>query len=242
MSETSNAPSATHPVHPDIEKCFGTAIRKWRENLHLSQEQLARRAGMHRTYICDVERGARNISLKNIQKLADALAVPLLTLFADLTPKTSAVFARSDEMVDILIIEDNTHDTELTVENFKNWNINNRFFIVRDGQSALNFLFNIGEFSHRLPTDQPQVILLDVNLPKMDGLEVLRRIKADPRTHSIPIVVLTNSQNERDMMECKRLGVEDYILKPITFHSFSEVNLRLNLQWALFKPMVSATI
>jgi two-component system, response regulator len=221
----------------DIEKSFGTAVRKWRESLQLSQEQLATRAGLHRTYVCDVERGARNVSLKNVQKLANALAIPLLTLFADVSPKETAPVSRPDEMVDILIVEGIENDATLAVENLKKWNITNRFYVVRDGLAALNFLFCSGEFAHRLPTDQPQIILLDIKLSKIDGLEVLRRIKTDPRTRAIPTVALSGSLNERDMMECKRLGVEDYILKPVTFHSFSEVSLRLDLQWALLKPL-----
>jgi CheY-like chemotaxis protein/DNA-binding XRE family transcriptional regulator len=221
----------------DIEKSFGTAVRKWRENLRLSQEQLAKRAGLHRTYICDVERGARNVSLKNVQKLTDALAIPLVTLFADLSPKPVNLALRADEMVDILLVEDSADDATLVVENFKRWNVCNRFYVVRDGLSALNFLFGAGEFAHRIPTDQPQIILMDLNMPKMDGLELLRRIRADSRTRSIPVVILTGSKNERDMAECKRLGVEDYILKPVNFQSFSEVSLRLNMQWALLQPL-----
>ncbi|HEX3101826.1 MAG TPA: response regulator, partial [Pyrinomonadaceae bacterium] len=119
----------------------------------------------------------------------------------------------------------------------KSWNISNRTFHVQDGVAALNFLFCTGEFSHRLPCDQPQIVLLDLHLPKVDGLEVLRRMKADPRTSSISVIVLTGSKHDRDIAECKRLGVKDYIAKPVDFQSFSEVSLRLNLQWALFKPL-----
>jgi len=224
----------------DIEKNFGLAVRKWREKLRLSQEELSKRASLHRTYICDVERGARNVSLKNVQKIVDALGIPLMTLFADLSAKPATAPVRPDEMVDILLVEDSGNDATLTVEAMKTWNISNRTFIVHDGVAALNFLFGTGEFSHRLPNDQPQIVLLDLHLPKVDGLEVLRRLKGDPRTKSIPVVVLTGSKNDRDIAECKRLGVEDYIIKPVDFQSFSEVSLRLNLQWALFKPMAPA--
>jgi two-component system, response regulator len=223
----------------DIEKEFGTAIRKWRGKLRISQEDLSKRAGLHRTYVCDVERGARNVSLKNVQKLADALAVPLLTLFADLGPKLPAVPMTADEQVDILLVEDNADDVALTVHAFNNWGICNRIYVVHDGIAALNFLFGTGTFAHRRPNDQPQVILLDINLPKIEGLEVLRQIKADPRTKSIPVIILTSSKDSRDMTDCKRLGVENYILKPVSFQSFSEVSLRLNLQWALLKAVVS---
>jgi len=217
----------------DIEKQFGTAVRKWREKLHLSQEDLAKRADLHRTYVCDVERGARNVSLKNAQKIAEGLGVPLSTLLADLNGKSPALPVRPDELIDILLVEDSGNDVTLTMESIKSWNISNRVFAVQDGVAALDFLFGTGEFSHRLPHDQPQIILLDLHLPKVDGLEVLRRMKADPRTRSIPVVILTDSKNERDITECKRLGAKDYILKPVDFQSFSEVSLRLNLQWAL---------
>jgi two-component system response regulator len=224
----------------DIERQFGTAVRKWREKLHVSQEVLAKRAGLHRTYICDVERGARNVSLKNVQKLADALTVPLLTLFADLSARPPATPMGQDEQVDILIVEDNKDDVALTMKAFQKWGISNRMFVVHDGVAALDFLFATGAFAHRRPTDQPNVILLDVNLPGIDGLEVLRRIKADPRTSAIPVIILSGSKDFRDITECKRLGVENYILKPVDFQSFSEVSLRLNLQWALLKPVVSS--
>jgi len=223
----------------DIEKQFGTAVRKWREKLRISQEDLSKRAGLHRTYVCDVERGARNVSLKNVQKLADALAIPLLTLFADLSEKPDAAPMTADEQVDILLVDDNADDVALTMHAFKNWGISNRIYVVHDGLAALNFLFGTGTFAHRRPNDQPQVILLDMNLPKIDGLEVLRQIKADPRTKSIPVIILTGSKDSRDMTDCRRLGVENYILKPVSFQSFSEVSLRLNLQWALLKAVVS---
>jgi CheY-like chemotaxis protein/DNA-binding XRE family transcriptional regulator len=220
----------------DIEKQFGTAVKKWREKLRLSQEDLAKRADLHRTYVCDVERGARNVSLKNAQKIAEGLGIPLSTLLADLNGKSPAAPVRPDELVDILLVEDSGNDVTLTMESIKSGNISNRVFAVHDGVAALDFLFGTGEFSHRLPHDQPQIILLDLHLPKVDGLEVLRRVKADPRTQSIPVVILTDSKNERDITECKRLGAKDYILKPVDFQSFSEVSLRLNLQWALLTP------
>jgi len=224
----------------DIEKQFGAAVRKWRERLQLSQEDLAKRADLHRTYVCDVERGARNVSLKNAQKVAVALGIPLSTLLTDSANKPPAATIQTDELIDILLVEDSSNDVTLTMESIKSWNISNRTFIVRDGAAALDFLFGTGPFSHRLPHDQPQIVLLDLHLPKVDGCEVLRRAKADPRTRSIPIVILTDSKNERDIAECKRLGATDYILKPVDFQSFSEVSLRLNLQWALLKPLNSA--
>lgn len=228
-----------NPEKSNLEHNFGASVRKWREILKLSQEQLAKRAGLHRTYICDVERGARNISLEKIHRLAKALSIPLVALLADLEPKPASPLLKSDEMIDILIIEDDQTDITLTVENIKNWNISTRLYVVRDGIAALNFLFTTGEFSHRLVTDEPRLILLDLKIPKIDGLEILRRIKADPRTKAIPVVILTASQQEHHVAECRRLGVHDYILKPVTHESFSEISLKLDLQWIFSKPISS---
>lgn len=238
-SNSDNREPISLPVQKaDIEKLFGTAVRKWRERAALSQEQLARRAGLHRTYVCDVERGARNVSLKNIKRLADALAIPPLTLLAELGTQPPAVPRTTDELVDILMVEDNPSDEAQTIMALQSGNITNRFFVVRDGVAALNFLFGTGEFAHRHPSDRPAIILLDLKLPKIDGIEVLRRIKADPRTAAIPVVVLTGSRDARDIAECRHLGVKDYIAKPVTLESFSDITLRLNLQWALLKSVV----
>ncbi len=221
----------------DIEKKFGSAIKKWREKLRLSQGDLARRTGLQRTYICDIERGARNVSLKSVQKLSVGLDIPLATIFAGLNAKNGAKPMTTDEHVDILLVEDDPKDMELTVSAFKNGGVSNRVYAVRDGATALDFLFGTGTFSHRRPGDLPLVILLDLHLPGIDGLDVLRRIKADARTRSIPVIVLTSSKDSRHITECKRMGVENYIHKPVTLESFSEVSLRLNLQWILSKPV-----
>jgi CheY-like chemotaxis protein/DNA-binding XRE family transcriptional regulator len=221
----------------DIEKQFGTAVKKWREKLALSQDDLAKRAHLHRTYICDIERGARNVSLKNVQKLATALAIPLATLFAGLDGKSAAAPMTTDQQVDILIVEDDVNDVTLTMQVFNQWGLRNRIYVVHDGAAAMDFVFGTGAFAHRSPIDQPQVILLDLHLPKIEGLEILRRIKADPRTNSIPVIILTGSKDSRDIAECRRMGVENYIVKPVDFQSFSEVSLQLNLQWILMKPV-----
>ena len=117
----------------------------------------------------------------------------------------------------------------------------NRMYIVRDGASALDFLFCKGHFAHRKRNDRPQMILLDLGLPKIDGLEVLRQIKTDPRTRTIPVVVLTASRRDRDTAASKQLGAEGYIVKPVDFQNLSGVTPQLSLQWALLKraPMVN---
>lgn len=220
----------------DIEKRFGLAVKNWRTRLRLSQDILAQRAGLHRTYISDIERGARNVSLRSVEKIADAMRISVWSLFSEFNDKPSSEPLTTDEMVDILLVEDRAEDAELTLEVLKDGNITNRVFVVRDGAAALNFLFGTGEFSHRRPNDHPQVVLLDLHLPKIDGLEVLRRIKGDPRTQSIPVVVLTSSKEDRNIHESKRLGAETYIVKPVDLQNFSAMTLKLSLQWALFKP------
>jgi CheY-like chemotaxis protein/DNA-binding XRE family transcriptional regulator len=222
----------------DVKKQFGAAVRFHRDQLGISQEELAGRAGLHRTYISDVERGARNVSLESITRLATALEVSLSVLFAHLEevspdglpgPSLSA-----DELVEILVAQDSTHDTELTIKALKDIRITNHIYAVRDGAKALDFLFCRGEFAQRKRTRRPLVLLLDLNLPKIDGLEVLRQIKADPKTRKIP-VILTVSSRDREVAISQRFGAEAYLVKPIDFHNLSGVTPQLSLQWALLK-------
>jgi CheY-like chemotaxis protein/predicted XRE-type DNA-binding protein len=219
-----------------IEKRLGISVKNWRTRLGLPQDALALRAGLQRSYISDVERGSRNVSLKSIEKLADALGISVLTLFSDVSSKAPAEALQADELAEILLVEDDADDVLLVTEALKNANITNRIFVVRDGAAALDFLFCTGEFAYRKTNDQPQVILLDLGLPKIDGLEVLRRIKTDARTRSIPVVVLTSSKEDASIATCKRLGANTYIVKPVDFDNFSAATLQLQLQWALLKP------
>jgi CheY-like chemotaxis protein/DNA-binding XRE family transcriptional regulator len=230
----------------DVKKQFGAAVRLRRDYLGISQEELAGRAGLHRTYISDVERGARNVSLESMSRLAEALEIPLCTLFARLGESPSDLppdlCLSPDELVDILIVEDLDSDAELTIKALKDARITNRMYVVKDGMSALDFLFCRGQYAHRKFSDRPQMILLDLGLPKIDGLEVLRQIKADSRTRTIPVIVLTGSSRDRDVMSSQRLGAEAYIVKPVDFQNFSGVTPQLSLQWALLKraPVVNA--
>jgi CheY-like chemotaxis protein/DNA-binding XRE family transcriptional regulator len=229
----------------DVKKQFGAAVRFHRDQLDISQEELAGRAGLHRTYISDVERGARNVSLESIHRLADALEVPLSILFSRLeqssSENSSGPSALSDELVDILIIEDSAEDVDLTIKALKDVRITNHIHVVRDGAAALDFLFCKGIYRHRKHRNRPQIILLDLGLPKIDGLEVLRQIKADPRTRTIPVIVLTVSNRDRDIAASQRLGAEAYIVKPVDFQNLSGVTPQLSLQWALLKkaPLVN---
>ena len=204
-----------------IEKRLGMSVRNWRSRLKIPQDELARRSGFNRSYISDIERGSRNVSLKGIEKLADALGISVTTLFAEMDSKSVSSPLRTDEMVDILIVEDNETDMLMTMQALKEANLTNRIFVVRDGVAALDFLFCTGEFAYRRINDHPQVILLDLNLPKIHGVEVLRRVKADSRTCSIPVVVLTSTKEDYVIANCKRLGAETFIAKPVDFQNLA---------------------
>jgi len=135
--------------------------------------------------------------------------------------------------VEILLVEDNQNDAELAMHALKKHKLANRIEVVRDGAEALDFVFARGAYGHRDINQTPRVVLLDLKLPKVDGLEVLRQIKADPRTRKIPVVVLTSSREERDVMESYNLGVNSYILKPVDFQQFTEAVRTIGLYWLL---------
>ena len=135
------------------------------------------------------------------------------------------------DAVDILLVEDNPHDLELALRALKKRHLANKVVVARDGAEALDFIFGTGEYAHRQIEDRPKVVLLDLKLPKVDGLEVLRRIKSDERTKVIPVVVLTSSEEERDIVESYRLGVNSYMVKPVDFEQFIDCVSELGLYW-----------
>ncbi len=139
----------------------------------------------------------------------------------------------TEHMVEILLVEDNPNDVVLTLHAFKKHGLTNHIQVVRDGAEALEFIFCTGAYAHRSIENGPKVVLLDLKLPKVDGLEVLRRIKADPRTRMIPVVVLTSSREERDVVETYQLGVNSYIVKPVDFEQFVEAARMLGMYWML---------
>jgi CheY-like chemotaxis protein len=132
----------------------------------------------------------------------------------------------------ILIVEDDPNDVELTMTALADYNLANEVVITRDGQQALDYLYYRGEFSTR-STDNPAVMLLDLKLPKVDGLEVLQQIKSDERLKTIPVVVLTSSNEEKDMMTSYHLGVNAYVVKPVDFHDFVNAVKELGVFWAV---------
>jgi CheY-like chemotaxis protein len=132
----------------------------------------------------------------------------------------------------ILIVEDDPNDVELTLTALADYNLANEVVIARDGQQALDYLYCKGEFSAR-PTGNPAVMLLDLKLPKVGGLEVLQQIKSDERLKMIPVVVLTSSNEEKDMMRSYSLGVNAYVVKPVDFHEFVNAVKELGVFWAV---------
>jgi len=133
--------------------------------------------------------------------------------------------------VDILLVEDNPDDIELTLYALKRNNIVNTVHVVRDGEEALDFIFCRGPYNSRQFTESPRVILLDLKLPKIDGLQVLRLVKGDPRTKAVPVVVMTSSKEQRDMVEGYHLGVNSYIQKPVDFDEFRSIIKQLGFYW-----------
>lgn len=140
---------------------------------------------------------------------------------------------QATDEVEILLVEDNPHDAELTLRALKKRNLANRVLHAKDGAEALEFLFANGAYVHRKVEYTPRVILLDLKLPKVDGLEVLRKIKADERTRTIPVVVLTSSREDSDLAECYALGVNSYIVKPVEFENFVKAVSDLGFYWLL---------
>jgi two-component system response regulator len=133
--------------------------------------------------------------------------------------------------VDILLVEDNPYEAKLTIAGLKKHDLTNHLFHVEDGDEALNFIFARGEFAHRQNELQPKVILLDLNLPKIGGLEVLRQIKSADMTKSIPVIILTSSQEDKDIKVGYENGANSYIVKPVEFEPFAKAVADLGLYW-----------
>jgi len=224
----------------DPKKAFGESVKVSRNLLGISQEALAERSELHRTYISDVERGSRNPSLKTIIRLAEALEVSVSTLLPSALEKANILgplgMDADRNCVNILLVEDEADDVDLILRAFKKARFANRVDVVSDGQAALDYLFFRKEFAFRRPAERLQVILLDLSLPKIGGLEVLSLIKADKRTQAMPVVVLTASSDHMSIAACERLGAISYINKPFDWHGFGTAVRKLNLDWVLLNP------
>lgn len=138
-----------------------------------------------------------------------------------------------DDMVEVLLVEDNPRDAELTIRALKKNNLANRLFHVEDGAEALDFLFGRGKYEGRQANPSPKVVLLDLKLPKVNGLEVLRILKSDPTLQIIPVVVVTSSTEDPDMETAYKLGANGYVIKPVQFEAFMEAMSKLGVYWLL---------
>jgi len=137
------------------------------------------------------------------------------------------------EQVEILVVEDNPYDYELTTRALKKINMANKIYWIKDGAEALDFIFCAGKYAKRSLADGPKLILLDLKLPKVDGIQVLEKIKADPATRIIPVVMLTSSQEESDIVASYKLGINSYIVKPVDFQKFMETVSKAGFYWML---------
>ncbi len=143
----------------------------------------------------------------------------------------------SESSVEILLVEDNPQDVKLALHAFKKHKLANHIHVARDGAEALHFLFGTGPYEGRDISQRPKVVLLDLKLPFLDGIEVLQRIRSDPRTLTLPVVVLTSSAEEPDIAKCYQLGVNSYIVKPVDFDQFIDVSRQLGLYWLLLNQL-----
>lgn len=143
-----------------------------------------------------------------------------------------------NSLISILYAEDNPQDSELTLRSLKKHNLTNRLQLVRDGEEALDYLFATGAYSDRDKTQLPSLILLDLKMPKVDGIEVLKRVRNEELTKMIPVVILTSSAEEKDIVESYRLGVNSYVVKPLEFGKFSDVVSEIGFYWILMNKSV----
>jgi two-component system, response regulator len=135
--------------------------------------------------------------------------------------------------VEILLAEDNINDAELTIREMKKHNLANELFHVKDGEEALDFIFGRGAFANRIIEHRPKLILLDIQMPKVNGIEVLEQIKTDERTKTIPVVMLTSSKEDPDIKRCYELGANSYIVKPVNFEAFTTAIKSIHFYWLL---------
>src|SRR2546428_9380 len=139
----------------------------------------------------------------------------------------------AENEIEILLVEDSPYDAELTIRELTRRNLANKLVHVKDGAEALEFIFGAGAYASRDTSQHPKVVLLDLKLPKVDGLEVLRAMKSDPRARTIPVVIMTSSQEQRDVVDSYRLGVNSYVVKPLDFEQFSKAVSELGCYWVL---------
>ena len=139
----------------------------------------------------------------------------------------------NDNKVEILLVEDNPHDAEMTIRALKKANLANKLIHLKDGAEALDFIFAKGAFSDRQIENKPKVILLDIKMPKVDGIQVLKQIKSNDTTKTIPVVIMTSSKEEQDVITSYNLGVNSYVVKPVDFEGFAKAVSELGFYWLI---------
>lgn len=135
--------------------------------------------------------------------------------------------------IEIILVEDSLEDANLIMRSLRKHNLGNSIIHLKDGAEALDFIFAKGDYASRKIEDKPRLILLDLKMPKVDGLQVLRKIKSDPRTKPIPVVIMTSSREDRDLIECYELGVNSYVVKPVSFENFAQAVAELGMYWLM---------
>lgn len=144
------------------------------------------------------------------------------------------------EEIEVLLVEDNPRDAEMALRSFRKHHLANRVHWVKDGAEALEFMFREGDYAGRDPQHALKLVLLDIKMPKVDGIEVLRRLKSDARTRATPVVIMTSSSEERDVVESYRLGANGYVVKPVQFEALVETVAQLGLYWMLINRVPTA--
>jgi two-component system, response regulator len=223
---------------------FGSVVRSQRLSAGFSQEELAHRSGLHRTYVTDVERGARNPSLNSIKKLSGALGVSLSDLFRLVEggdPASQPLNSTGDQggswrkaNVEILVVANDPGEVESTQNALKENNVTNAVHFVRDGSEALDFVFCTGPFKKRDVLHPPDAVVLDLKLDNVGGLEVLDRIRQNPITKSVPVIALVSQPNQ-DIAKAQVLGISDFIVKPLDFSKLVRAISKTGLAWRLVK-------
>jgi CheY-like chemotaxis protein/DNA-binding XRE family transcriptional regulator len=218
----------------DVRADFGALIKEHRIRLGISQAALAERAHLHRTYVVDIEQGRRNLTLQNISRLADAFGLHISQLFP-VRGSGDATQTTGNKPADILIVQRKRNDVELTLTAFRQARVANHVHVVRDGESALDFIFGRKRYLRRMTASPPVAVLMDLNLPGVGGLEILRHIRAAEHTRDIRVVVLSAFEKDPEAAQALRLGAAGHLVKPVSFLNFSQVTSKLDLSWMLVK-------
>jgi len=226
----------------EVRTLFANSLRRWRTHRRLTQEELAERSDLHRTYISDVERGARNLSLESIDKLARALDISIPSLFTPVTapslspPSSPLARASATELLDILLIQASQKEVRASVESFHQVRFVNSVRAISSGAEALELFFG-NDFVKQANYMRKLIVLLDLDLPDVSGLEVLRQLRSDERTRQIPVAILATPDRERDTLEARRLGAQAVLTKPLSFQALCQAASALDVTWAMLKPV-----